>query len=75
MSELQIAGKGVSNWIVLGTRKVAGPFTSHGNAVAALPGVQSRLLPITIRPCICCGVHFKSMGKANRLCPSCKRDA
>lgn len=75
MNDLQIAGKGLSNWIVQGTRTVAGPFTSHGNAIAALPGVQARLRPVTITPCLCCGDHFKSIGKGNRLCPSCKRDA
>lgn len=75
MSDLQISGKGLSNWIVQGTRTVAGPFTSHGNAIAALPGVQARLRPVTIRPCLSCRDHFKSTGPGNRLCPSCTRDA
>lgn len=75
MNDLSIAGKGLSNWIVQGTRTVAGPFTSHGNAIAALPGVAARLRPATITPCLCCRAHFKSTGKANRLCPSCRRDA
>lgn len=74
MSDLQVIGKGLSNWIAQGGRTVAGPYTSHGNAVAALPGVSARLRPVTIRPCLCCGTHFKSMGKANRLCPTCRRD-
>jgi hypothetical protein len=74
-ADLQIAGKGLSNWIVQGTRTVAGPFTSHGNAIAALPGVAARLRTVTIRACLGCTNHFKSTGPGHRLCPSCKRDA
>ena len=74
-ADLSIAGKGLSNWIAQGGHTVAGPYTSHGNAIAALPGVQARLRPVTITPCLCCGDQFKSTGKGNRLCPSCKRDA
>lgn len=75
MTDLQVIGKGLSNWIAQGARIVAGPYTSHGNAVAALPGVQARLRPVSIRSCLCCGTHFKSIGKGNRLCPSCAGDA
>lgn len=75
MSDLHITGNGLSNWIVHAGRTVAGPFTSHGNAIAALPGVAARLRPVTVQPCLCCGDHFKSIGKGNRLCHSCKRDA
>ena len=74
-ADLQVIGKGLSNWIAQGARIVAGPYTSHGNAVAALPGVSARLRPVTIRPCLCCGTSFKSMGKGNRLCASCGREA
>lgn len=74
-ADLSIAGKGLSNWIAQGGHTVAGPYTSHGNAIAALPGVQARLRPVTITPCLCCGDHFKSTGKGNRLCPSCTREA
>lgn len=74
-ADLQIIGKGLSNWIAQGTRTVAGPYTSHGNAIAALPGVAARLRPVTIARCLRCGDPFKSMGKGNRLCLTCRRDA
>jgi hypothetical protein len=75
MTDLSITGKGVSNWIAMGGRIVAGPYTSHGNAVAALPGIAARLRPVTVRPCLSCSTPFKSTGKGHRLCPACARNA
>lgn len=75
MTDLSIIGKGLSNWIALGGKPIAGPYTSHQNAVAALPGVQARRKPVLIRACLCCPNHFKSTGPGHRLCPSCRRDA
>lgn len=75
MTDLQIVGKGLSNWIARGGQTVAGPYTSHGNAIAALPGVAARLRPVTLRRCLCCPNHFPSTGRGHRLCPSCRKDA
>lgn len=75
-ADLQLMGKGLSNWIVRGDGvTVAGPFTTRDNAIAALRGVQARLRPVTIRACLCCRDHFKSTGPGDRLCRSCKRQA
>lgn len=74
-ADLQIIGKGLANYIAQGGRTVAGPYTSHGNAIAALPGVAARLAPVTIRCCLHCRESFNSTGKGNRLCPTCRRDA
>lgn len=75
MTELSIIGKGLSNWIARGRQPIAGPYTSHQNAVAALRGVEARLKPVRVTACLCCRNHFKSTGRGNRLCPSCRRDA
>jgi hypothetical protein len=75
MTDLSIIGKGLSNWIARGGKPIAGPYTSHGNAVAALPGVEARLKPVLICKCLCCRNLFNSTGPGNRLCPSCRRDA
>ena len=75
MTDISITGKGVSNWIAMGGRIVAGPYTTHGNAVAALPGVAARLRPVRLLPCLCCATPFKSTGKGHRLCPHCARTA
>ena len=74
-ADLHITGKGLSNWIARGGRTVAGPYTSHANAIAALPGVEARLRPVVIRDCLCCRTPFKSTGKGHRLCPSCRTSA
>lgn len=75
MNDLSIIGKGLSNWIAQGGKPIAGPYTSHGNALAALPGVEARRKPVQIRTCLGCPNHFKSTGPGHRLCPSCRRDA
>ena len=75
MTDLHITGKGLSNWITSGGRTVGGPYTSHGNAITALRGIEARLKPVTICRCLHCGTHFKSRGPGNRLCPTCRRDA
>lgn len=74
MTDLHIIGKGQSNWIAQGSRPIAGPFTSHGNAIAALPGVEARLRPVLIRDCLCCRTPFKSTGTGHRLCRNCRSD-
>lgn len=75
MPDLQITGAGTSNWITAGGRPIAGPFTSHGNAIAALPGIEARLRPVQIRDCLACATPFKSTGNGHRLCRHCRRDA
>jgi hypothetical protein len=75
VSELQIVGKGLSNWIARGGQILAGPYTSHQNAVAALRGVEARLRPVTLRRCLCCGQPITSTGRGHRLCPSCREQA
>ena len=75
MSDLQIIGQGTWFTVKRGNQVLADRFTSHGNAVAALPGIEARLRPVTVRACLSCTHHFKSIGPGNRLCPSCRRDA
>jgi hypothetical protein len=75
MGDLQITGKGLSNWVARNGRTVAGPYTSHGNAIAALPGIEARLRPVLIRPCLGCGANIKSTGPGHRLCLTCRRSA
>ncbi|MFN6055916.1 MAG: hypothetical protein ACK47C_07770 [Paracoccaceae bacterium] len=74
MTDLSIIGKGLSNWIARGGKPVAGPYTSHQNALTALRGVEARQKPVLIRPCLRCGNHFKSTGRGNRLCDGCKKE-
>lgn len=74
MSGLSIIGKGICNWIAQGGRPIAGPYTSHQNAVTALRGVEARRKPVLIRQCLGCDNHFKSIGPGNRLCPSCRKE-
>jgi hypothetical protein len=71
----QIIGKNIWFQVQVADRVLPQRFTSYGNAVAALPGITARLRPMTITPCLCCRAQFKSTGPANRLCPSCRRDA
>lgn len=75
MPALTITGKGLSNWITAGGRTVAGPYTSHQNAVVALRGVEARLRPVVNRLCLGCKDPLKSTGPGHRLCPSCRRKA
>jgi hypothetical protein len=74
MNDLAITGSGTSFAVSAGGRVIARRFTSHGNAVAALPGIEARLRPVQIRRCLCCKTHFTSTGPGNRLCATCKRD-
>jgi tRNA(Ile2) C34 agmatinyltransferase TiaS len=75
VADLQIIGSGTSFALKRGDQVVAGPYTSHGNATAALRGVEARLQPVTICRCLGCGQQFKSRGRGNRLCSTCRRDA
>lgn len=71
---LTIAGVGLSWSIYLHGRPVAGPYTSHDNAVAALRGVERRLAPpAPLRRCLCCGMQFPSTNY--RLCDTCRKEA
>lgn len=74
MTDLQISGGGTWYDIRLDD-KVVGRATTHGNAIAALRGIERRLRPVLIRQCMACPTHFKSTGKGHRLCPNCTRDA
>ena len=78
MAQLSIAGSGRSFQVMIGRRAVSQRrFTSTGNAIAALPGIESSLRPATVRSCLCCGTAFASAGPGNRLCDPCRqgRDA
>ncbi|MES2667420.1 MAG: hypothetical protein V4712_15080 [Pseudomonadota bacterium] len=67
---LTIRGAGTSHAIYHGTTIIAGPYTSHGNATAALRGVERRLMPAILRRCLCCPRQFPSRGE--RLCRACR---
>ena len=75
MADPQIIGKNVWFQVQIAGRILPQRFTSYGNAIAALPGITARARPVTITPCLCCGDPFRSTGKGNRLCPSCRKDA
>ncbi len=75
MTALFITGAGRSFVVRSGDQVLSRRFTSHGNAVAALPGIEARLRPVLIRDCLNCRTPFKSTGKGNRLCPHCARSA
>lgn len=70
---LAIVGPAKSLYIMRGTTRLAGPIAGHSNAIAALPGIERRLTPITARPCLCCGARFNSTGKGHRLCTPCRK--
>ncbi len=72
MAGLEILGCGARFSIRRGGIVIAGHYSSHGNAVAALRGVERRIATKT-RRCMCCGGSFTSTG--NRLCEPCKKDA
>lgn len=70
---LQIRGSGHSFAILQGSRIIA-RATTHGNAVAALPGIERRL-QTKPRPCLCCHATFQSRGRYHRLCRTCGKGA
>lgn len=74
MTDLSIVGLGGSYRVLADGRAQPGHYTSAGNAIAALPGVQRRLRPISRRACLCCGQAFNSLGRGNRLCQPCKEE-
>ena len=67
---LTIRGAGTS-WAVLQGARVLRHYTSHGNATAALRGLEARQQPRQSRPCLNCGGPFLSTGPGNRLCDDC----
>lgn len=74
MAQLSIAGSGRSFQVMIGRRAVSQQrFTSPGNAIAAMPGIERRLRPITRRPCLCCNAPFASTGPGHRLCRLCRQ--
>ena len=68
---LDIRGSGRAFFIWHRGATVGGPYTSHGNATAALRGVERRLSPGTakFRSCQHCGTGFLSLDKTH--CPTC----
>lgn len=74
MTQIDIIGSGHSYAVRVDGRPLARRFTSAGNAIAALPGIERGLRPTTIRRCLRCGHNFTSVGPQNRLCPSCKKE-
>jgi hypothetical protein len=73
VKDLQITGQGTWFSVLYRGHVVADRLTSHGNAIAALPGIQARLRPVRIIRCMGCPTHFKSTGKGHRLCPQCRK--
>jgi hypothetical protein len=71
---LDIRGAGTSWSILRGAEPVAGPYTSHQNAIAALRGVERRLRPSRIIACLGCGGDMRSSGPGERLCPCCREE-
>lgn len=71
---LHIRGAGNSFAILRGDQVVAGPYTSDGNAIAALRGVERRLTPSRLISCLCCGGDMRSSGPGERLCPACREE-
>lgn len=52
---------------------VGGPYSSHGNAITALAGIERRLRPVRIRACLAaCGRNILSTGPGHRLCATCR---
>lgn len=71
---LHVQGSGRSFAILQG-RQIVARATSNGNAIAALRGVETRLAPVTSRPCLGCATPISSTGKGHRLCPTCRKGA
>ncbi len=69
---LDIRGSGASWVITRGRETVGGPYAGHHLAVAALRGVERRLTPSRVIPCLNCGAPIRSLSKGHRLCPSCR---
>ena len=72
--ELAIIGQGASWAITQDGRQLPRRFYGHDAAHMGLIAQERRLAAVLIIPCLCCRESFKSTGKANRLCPTCKRD-
>lgn len=74
-AKIDIIGSGHNYAVRVDGRPLARRFTSTGNAIAALPGIERGLRPITTRRCLCCGTPFTSAGPMNRLCTPCQKEA
>ncbi len=72
-SALEIRGSGHS-FAILRAGRVLARATSHGNAIARLPGLERKLQSIP-RRCMACSTSFQSRGKHHRLCPTCGKGA
>lgn len=70
---LEIRGSNTQFEIYQGGKVIAGPYTSHANATAALTGVEQRLNPqlARFRKCCRCREGFMSLSRAS-TCPRCK---
>jgi hypothetical protein len=63
--------------------RIADALVYAGRYVAAGKGARVDLKPIAsepsevanVRPCMCCGLHFPSEGKHNRMCAQCRAEA
>ena len=71
---LDICGSGHSFTIVQDGRPLPRHFTNRNAAWLALLAHQRRIAPTQTSACLCCDNPFTSTGKANRLCPKCKKD-
>ena len=70
---LEIRGSGAAFFVISGGRRVGGPYSNHGNAVAALAGIERRLRPeaVSYRCCPNCKTGFLAAGRAS-WCPDCR---
>lgn len=72
---LEIRGSGRGRIVVRRSdlAVIGGPYTSEGNAITALRGLERRLRPVRIRPCLAgCGINIASQGPGHRLCAACR---
>lgn len=71
---LEIRGVGRSYYVYHEGQQMAGPYSSHDNAVTALGGIERRLQPGRARFRKCCRCHRGYMSvDLFPLCPSCER--
>ena len=70
-----IRGSG-DNWAILQNgRPLPQRYGNLDKAHLGLRALRRRLETTLAVPCLCCGASFKSTGKANRLCQTCKDNA
>ncbi len=72
---LDIRGSGSAFVLISGGLPLPKRYDSHKAAVAAERGVLRRLQLTALQSCLSCGQGFRSTGRGNRLCGSCRSGA